>query len=78
MTSSAAPAIDVRRAAERFHTDLGWLDSRHSFSFGGSAQGSDRTRTATWRSSPGCSTASWNTTTAPGTTTSSGRVWPSG
>jgi quercetin 2,3-dioxygenase len=25
--------IDVRRAAERFHTDIGWLDSWHSFSF---------------------------------------------
>jgi redox-sensitive bicupin YhaK (pirin superfamily) len=29
------PAIDVRRAGERFHTDLGWLDSWHSFSFSG-------------------------------------------
>jgi redox-sensitive bicupin YhaK (pirin superfamily) len=26
--------IDVRRANERFHTRAGWLDSRHSFSFG--------------------------------------------
>lgn len=26
--------IDIRRARERFHTDLGWLDSWHSFSFG--------------------------------------------
>jgi redox-sensitive bicupin YhaK (pirin superfamily) len=26
--------IDVRRAAERFHTRLDWLDSWHSFSFG--------------------------------------------
>ena len=26
--------IDVRPAGDRFHTDLGWLDSRHSFSFG--------------------------------------------
>jgi redox-sensitive bicupin YhaK (pirin superfamily) len=25
--------VDVRRAAQRFHTDLGWLDSWHSFSF---------------------------------------------
>jgi quercetin 2,3-dioxygenase len=25
--------IDVRRAAERFHTRTGWLDSHHSFSF---------------------------------------------
>ncbi len=28
------PTVDVRRAADRFHTDAGWLDSRHSFSFG--------------------------------------------
>ncbi len=27
--------IDIRRARERLHTDLGWLDSWHSFSFGG-------------------------------------------
>ena len=27
--------IDVRRSDERFHTKAGWLDSRHSFSFGG-------------------------------------------
>ncbi len=26
--------IDVRPADSRFHTDIGWLDSRHSFSFG--------------------------------------------
>ena len=26
--------IDVREADGRFHTDLGWLDSSHSFSFG--------------------------------------------
>jgi redox-sensitive bicupin YhaK (pirin superfamily) len=26
--------VDVRRSAERFRTELGWLDSRHSFSFG--------------------------------------------
>ena len=26
--------IDVRRAADRFHTQMGWLDSWHSFSFG--------------------------------------------
>ncbi len=29
-----APVIDVRRAADRFHTRAGWLDSKHSFSFG--------------------------------------------
>lgn len=28
------PEIDVRRAATRFATDAGWLDSKHSFSFG--------------------------------------------
>lgn len=27
--------IDVRRATDRMHTHLGWLDSWHSFSFGG-------------------------------------------
>lgn len=26
--------IDILRAADRFHTRIGWLDSRHSFSFG--------------------------------------------
>jgi redox-sensitive bicupin YhaK (pirin superfamily) len=25
--------IDIRRRDQRFHTDAGWLDSRHSFSF---------------------------------------------
>lgn len=28
-------AVDIRRADDRAHTDWGWLDSRHSFSFGG-------------------------------------------
>jgi quercetin 2,3-dioxygenase len=27
--------VDIRLADNRFHTDLGWLDSHHSFSFGG-------------------------------------------
>ncbi len=27
------PAIDIRRASDRFHTTIGWLDSYHSFSF---------------------------------------------
>jgi quercetin 2,3-dioxygenase len=31
----AKQAIDIRRAPERFHTRAGWLDSHHSFSFGG-------------------------------------------
>ncbi len=26
--------IDIHRSAERPHTRIGWLDSRHSFSFG--------------------------------------------
>src|SRR5215813_9234685 len=26
--------VDVRRAGERFHTRISWLDSHHSFSFG--------------------------------------------
>lgn len=36
MTSqnTTRPTIDVRRAADRFHTRAGWLDSKHSFSFG--------------------------------------------
>jgi redox-sensitive bicupin YhaK (pirin superfamily) len=32
--SSPAPAVEVRRSAQRPHTRIGWLDSRHSFSFG--------------------------------------------
>jgi len=32
MTSAA---IDIHRSADRFHTRAGWLDSKHSFSFGG-------------------------------------------
>ena len=28
------PTIDIRRADERFATKVGWLDSKHSFSFG--------------------------------------------
>ena len=31
--TSTTPTVDVRRASERFVTDIGWLDSRHSFSF---------------------------------------------
>ena len=30
----SAPVIDIRRSSERPHTKIGWLDSRHSFSFG--------------------------------------------
>ena len=32
--TSPVPAVDVRRATDRLSTRLGWLDSRHSFSFG--------------------------------------------
>jgi redox-sensitive bicupin YhaK (pirin superfamily) len=28
------PAVEVRRAGDRFATNTGWLDSKHSFSFG--------------------------------------------
>jgi quercetin 2,3-dioxygenase len=31
---STATAVDVRRADRRFSTRIGWLDSKHSFSFG--------------------------------------------
>src|SRR3954451_9523222 len=34
MTSPAIPGLDIRRANQRFTTDIGWLDSKHSFSFG--------------------------------------------
>ncbi len=33
MTTDVKPAIDIRLAADRFHTNIGWLDSWHSFSF---------------------------------------------
>ena len=32
-TSGTHPTIDIRRAEDRFHTQINWLDSRHSFSF---------------------------------------------
>jgi quercetin 2,3-dioxygenase len=34
MSSSGTPTVDVRRCEERFSSDFGWLDSKHSFSFG--------------------------------------------
>jgi redox-sensitive bicupin YhaK (pirin superfamily) len=33
-TQSLTPNVEVRRAANRFTTQIGWLDSKHSFSFG--------------------------------------------
>ena len=32
-TSGTHPTIEIRRAEDRFHTQISWLDSRHSFSF---------------------------------------------
>jgi redox-sensitive bicupin YhaK (pirin superfamily) len=34
MIKDLLPGVDVRRAGERFATRIGWLDSKHSFSFG--------------------------------------------
>jgi len=33
MRNTVTPSVDIRRAADRFHTQIGWLDSWHSFSF---------------------------------------------
>jgi quercetin 2,3-dioxygenase len=33
-TIGSTPVIDVRRAEDRFTSNFGWLDSKHSFSFG--------------------------------------------
>jgi hypothetical protein len=33
--TTLAPQVDIRRSADRFTTQVGWLDSKHSFSFGG-------------------------------------------
>ena len=30
----AVPKVDIRRGADRFASNFGWLDSKHSFSFG--------------------------------------------
>jgi redox-sensitive bicupin YhaK (pirin superfamily) len=35
MTSTIQPIVDIRRAADRDKTKISWLDSKHSFSFGG-------------------------------------------
>lgn len=31
---TGGPRVEIRRAGDRFHTRTGWLDSKHSFSFG--------------------------------------------
>jgi redox-sensitive bicupin YhaK (pirin superfamily) len=33
MSPALQPQIDIRRADDRFKTNIGWLDSKHSFSF---------------------------------------------
>ncbi|MGD9956910.1 MAG: pirin family protein [Candidatus Nanopelagicales bacterium] len=33
-TTRLSPSVDLRRSTDRFATELGWLDSKHSFSFG--------------------------------------------
>jgi quercetin 2,3-dioxygenase len=33
MTTALRPQVDIRRADDRFKTNIGWLDSKHSFSF---------------------------------------------
>ncbi|MGU3293096.1 pirin family protein [Williamsia sp. M5A3_1d] len=35
MSTAVAPNLDVRRSDDRDSTRIGWLDSKHSFSFGG-------------------------------------------
>ena len=34
MTTLLTPPVDIRPADKRYKTDIGWLDSKHSFSFG--------------------------------------------
>jgi redox-sensitive bicupin YhaK (pirin superfamily) len=34
-TTLLTPQVDIRREGERFKTNISWLDSKHSFSFGG-------------------------------------------
>jgi redox-sensitive bicupin YhaK (pirin superfamily) len=34
MTTPLLPRVDIRRGDQRLATDIGWLDSKHSFSFG--------------------------------------------
>ncbi|GAA0319574.1 pirin family protein [Actinoallomurus spadix] len=34
MSTPVTPRIDIRHADDRYKTEIGWLDSKHSFSFG--------------------------------------------
>ncbi|WP_137872043.1 pirin-like bicupin family protein [Rhodococcus sp. Q] len=34
MTAATTPRVDIRRAQDRLSTQIAWLDSKHSFSFG--------------------------------------------
>ncbi|MEY9947393.1 pirin family protein [Kitasatospora sp. GAS1066B] len=33
-STTVTPGVDIRRAADRFKTNIDWLDSKHSFAFG--------------------------------------------
>jgi hypothetical protein len=33
MLDTTPPGVEIRRADDRFKTRIGWLDSKHSFSF---------------------------------------------
>jgi redox-sensitive bicupin YhaK (pirin superfamily) len=35
MNTLLTPKVDIRPAGKRYKTNIGWLDSKHSFSFGG-------------------------------------------
>ena len=34
MDTPLTPKVDMRPADKRYKTEIGWLDSKHSFSFG--------------------------------------------
>ncbi len=99
MDTLLTPTVEIRPADQRDTTNFGWLDSKHSFSFGHhqdrnnthhglllvnnddiveEAPDSTPTRTATWRSSPGCCKGRWCTRTPPAIPGSSIRGWRSG
>ena len=43
------PNVQVVRSGERFHTQLPWLDSHHSFSFGGALRSEEHASRAAAR-----------------------------